>query len=334
MKYLVHLCTTALDRVGAFVTALNPNLSVLLRASLCIAAFLAGSAPLSAGTLSVYVASGAGSFYDHQDFTFKDKPSDTDFVCASHNPPGPWTQGGRPCDFILWKDIPADQSIATCNTSDGKCHNQNGGIELYVLKSAITATTTTPPVTPPPPVVAPPASGDGTATINWAAATIDVDKKPITPAGYNLYWGTNPASLTKISLPVTPLSYTLSNLASGTYYFAMTTQVGLVESDRTNLASKVVTTSSTPPVIPPTTSVYHVKAITTGTRPATEAVLPTTGTALVLGYKLGDIAVGKPCADTAVIKSGSTEYHAVSESDTVLLSPTYKGRLIVAVCGK
>lgn len=198
---------------------------------------------------AVYVAKGSGSFYDYP-ITLKDKPSDTDYVCASIRAPGPYITPGRPCDFVLWPDIPASMSIATCDTSSGTCKNQNGGIETYVVKTSISGSTPTPPV------IVPPASGDGTATLNWTAPTLGTDKNPIAPiTGYNLYYGTNPASLAKVSLPAMPLSYTLTNLASGTYYFAMTTCVSDCskgnESDRTNLASKIVTVSSVPPVTPP-----------------------------------------------------------------------------------
>lgn len=217
---------------------------MLQRCIFLVAAFFGVSAITIAQTQSVYVASASGSFYDFK-ITLKDKPSDTDFVCASHNPPGPWTQGGRPCDFILWKDIPADQSIATCNTSDGKCHNQNGGIELYVLKSAITATTTTPPVTPPPPVVAPPIAGVGSFTLNWQACTVndDKDKTPCNPIGYCHYYG--------LSLPWTKTcvgnvtTLTVTNLPAGIYYGQSTAVDATGEGNKTSVWN-VPVASSTP----------------------------------------------------------------------------------------
>lgn len=199
---------------------------------------------------AVYVATGPGSFYD-KPIQFKDHPSDTDYVCASVRAPGPYIAPGRPCDFVLWPDIPATLSIATCNTSDGICHNQNGGIETYVVKASISGSTPTPPV------VVPPTSGAGNATITWTIPTVDTDGKPIQKiTGYNLYYGTSPANLaTKNSLPPTPQSVTVSNLASGTYYFAMTTCVSDCskgnESDRTNLASKAVSANPDPVPIPP-----------------------------------------------------------------------------------
>lgn len=203
---------------------------------------------------SVYVSNGPGSFDDHRkDQVFKDKPNDTDYVCASSNAAGVWTSSmGRPCDYFLWANIPSTQSIATCDTSSGTCKNQNGGIETYVVKASISGSTPTPPV------VTPPTSGAGNATITWTIPTVDTDGKPIQKiTGYNLYYGTSPANLaTKNSLPPTPQSVTVSNLASGTYYFAMTTCVSDCskgnESDRTNLASKnVVASTGNPPIVPP-----------------------------------------------------------------------------------
>lgn len=265
---------------------------------------------------AVYVATGPGSFYD-KPIQFKDHPSDTDYVCASSNAAGVWTSSmGRPCDYFLWANIPSTQSIATCDTSSGTCKNQNGGIETYVVKASISGSTPTPPVVTPPP---PSATADELVT--WSACALTTTKDICVPIGYHVRWfgpQTGEAILGNV------LTYTIKGLSNGFYSVTVASIDATGEGSTTNAAHFTINAGS----------FYHVKAISGGTRPATEAVLPTTGTALVLGYKLGDIAVGKPCADAAIIKSGSTEYHAVGESDTVLLSPTYKGRLIVAVCGK
>jgi hypothetical protein len=80
---------------------------------------------------------------------------------------------------------------------------------------------------------------------------------------------------------------------------------------------------------------WKVKSIAAGTRPAYELVRDAKDTAWVIGYKLGDVPVGTACEPEALYRSSSTtEYHRVAESDVVLLSPTYKGRTLVAVCGK
>lgn len=78
---------------------------------------------------------------------------------------------------------------------------------------------------------------------------------------------------------------------------------------------------------------WKVKPITgSTTRPAYEAVRNLADTAWVKGYQLGSIDVGKPCYYVRQFGTATTPYHPVSEADVVLLSPTYRGRTLVAVC--
>lgn len=72
---------------------------------------------------------------------------------------------------------------------------------------------------------------------------------------------------------------------------------------------------------------------TSATRPAYELILNADGTATVRGYQLGTVAVGRPCGDVKEI-SGTTEFRRVSEADVTLQSPTYRGRVLVAVCSR
>jgi Putative Ig domain len=70
-----------------------------------------------------------------------------------------------------------------------------------------------------------PASTTGTATVNVTPPTQNSDGSPLTNlAGMRVYYGTSPASLSQqIQLAnTTATSYTLSNLASGTWYFGAT----------------------------------------------------------------------------------------------------------------
>jgi hypothetical protein len=85
-------------------------------------------------------------------------------------------------------------------------------------------------------------------------------------------------------------------------------------------------------VVPPAT--WKVKAISGGTRPVYELVRSQGDTSWVRGYKLGDIATGKPCEVAREYGTSTTEYHRVAESDVTLLSPTYRGRTLMAVCAK
>jgi Fibronectin type III domain len=81
----------------------------------------------------------------------------------------------------------------------------------------------------------------GTATLDWTPPTQNSDGSALTNlAGYTVYYGTAPDKLTesvKVSNPGVA-AYTLSNLASGTWYFAVTAYSAAgVESDRSGVVS-------------------------------------------------------------------------------------------------
>jgi len=70
-----------------------------------------------------------------------------------------------------------------------------------------------------------PAATTGSATVGLTPPTENSDGSPLTNlAGMRVYYGTSPSSLNqKIQLAGTaPMTYTISNLASGTWYFAAT----------------------------------------------------------------------------------------------------------------
>ena len=99
--------------------------------------------------------------------------------------------------------------------------------------------------TPPPKPVSPPPSpkpvSTGTATLDWTPPTQNSDGSVLTNlAGYTVYYGTSPDRLTesvKVSNPGLT-AYTLSNLPSGTWYFAVTSSSSAgVESTRSGVIS-------------------------------------------------------------------------------------------------
>jgi hypothetical protein len=102
---------------------------------------------------------------------------------------------------------------------------------------------TNPPPTNPPPTNPPPPT-TGSATLNWTAPTTNSNGSALTDlAGYHIYYGTNASSLsTEIDIgnPST-LTYTVTNLSAGTWYFAITayTNTGL-ESPKSNVGSKTI----------------------------------------------------------------------------------------------
>lgn len=103
------------------------------------------------------------------------------------------------------------------------------------------------------PAGSPPAGGGNTGggsgggataivTLAWNAPTTNADGTPLTNlAGYKVYYGTASGSYTSTINVGKVTSYTINNLASGTYYFAVTAYdtVGL-ESGYSNEAAKTI----------------------------------------------------------------------------------------------
>jgi hypothetical protein len=109
------------------------------------------------------------------------------------------------------------------------------------------STTTTPPATTTPASgstvasTTPVKSTTGVATLDWLPPTENSDGTALTNlAGYTVYYGTSPDSLTqsvKVSNPGLT-AYTVTNLPSGTWYFAVTSySASGVESNRTSTVS-------------------------------------------------------------------------------------------------
>jgi hypothetical protein len=97
--------------------------------------------------------------------------------------------------------------------------------------------------TPPPKPVSPPPKpvSTGTATLDWTPPTQNSDGSVLTNlAGYTVYYGTSPDSLTESVKVTNPglTAYTLSNLPAGTWYFAVTSYSAAgVESSRSGVVS-------------------------------------------------------------------------------------------------
>jgi Fibronectin type III domain len=79
-----------------------------------------------------------------------------------------------------------------------------------------------PPATNPPPVTNP---TGGTATLDWTPPAENSDGSVLTDlAGYTVHYGTSPGNLDQSVKITNPglTAYTMSNLTSGTWYFAVT----------------------------------------------------------------------------------------------------------------
>jgi uncharacterized protein YjdB len=82
----------------------------------------------------------------------------------------------------------------------------------------------------------------GSATLSWNAPTTNTDGTPLTDlAGYKLYMGTSSGNYTTVVNIGNVTTYTLSNLAPGTYYFVVTAyDSSSLESSFSNEASKTI----------------------------------------------------------------------------------------------
>ena len=83
-------------------------------------------------------------------------------------------------------------------------------------------------------------SGTGTATLQWIPPTVNEDGSTTTLSGFNIYSGLSQNTLQPVAT-VGPYetSATVSNLPSGTVYFAVTALgTNGMESDLSNIASK------------------------------------------------------------------------------------------------
>jgi hypothetical protein len=84
----------------------------------------------------------------------------------------------------------------------------------------------------------------GSARLSWSAPTANVDGSPLKePAGYRIYYGTDPNDLShRIAIPdPSVVSWTVSGLTPGTWYFAVTAVgSGGSESAHSTIASKTI----------------------------------------------------------------------------------------------
>jgi hypothetical protein len=87
-------------------------------------------------------------------------------------------------------------------------------------------------------------SASGVATLDWMPPTENSDGSVLTNlAGYTVYYGTSASNLTQSVKITNPglSAYTLSNLSSGTWYFAVTSYSSTgVESTRSGTVSTTI----------------------------------------------------------------------------------------------
>ncbi len=115
----------------------------------------------------------------------------------------------------------------------------------------LTSTTT------PPAGVALPTCLNGTVVLSWIAPTTDSNGNPIPTTsgtatnaitGFNIYQGNSATTLVKVaSVAATALTYSVTGLTAGTYYFAVTTVNAQGEGTKSNVVSGTMPASAPPP---------------------------------------------------------------------------------------
>ena len=90
----------------------------------------------------------------------------------------------------------------------------------------------------------PPVISTGATTLDWMPPTANSDGSVLTDlAGYTVYYGTSPSNMTQSVKITNPglTAYTLTNLAPGTWYFAVTAYSSAgTESGRTSTVSTTI----------------------------------------------------------------------------------------------
>ncbi len=88
------------------------------------------------------------------------------------------------------------------------------------------------------------AVGTGAATLSWTAVSANTNGAPLTDlAGYKVYYGTSANDMSTVVVVPDPgvTTYLVTNLSSGTWYFAVAAYTGSgTEGQLSNVASKTI----------------------------------------------------------------------------------------------
>jgi hypothetical protein len=167
----------------------------------------------TAGTLYAFTPNASDTDGDAISFSIQNKPSWATFSIAT----GSLSGAPSTADVGTYSNI-------VISVSDG---NTTASLAPFAITVSQPATSTS-----------------GTATLSWTAPTTNTDGSALTDlAGYHIYYGTSPSTMTTVIDVANPgtMSYTISSLSSATWYFAVNayTTSGL-ESTLSNTASKSI----------------------------------------------------------------------------------------------
>ena len=133
---------------------------------------------------------------------------------------------------------------ATASAPPATVASSTTSTSTSTASQSTTPTTPTTPATPPPTTPSTPAPTNNTATLTWTAPTTNTNGSALTDlAGYEIHYGTSAGALTNTITIANPgaTSYVVTNLGTGTWYFAMSayTNTGLA-SPMSNIGSKTI----------------------------------------------------------------------------------------------
>lgn len=132
---------------------------------------------------------------------------------------------------VVWSA--SDTSVTTISTSGLAASVAAGSATITAVFGSISGTTS---------LTVTSATTAGSATLAWDAPTTNIDGTPLTDlTGYKIYFGTSSGNYTSVIDVGNITTYTVSNLSSGTYYFAVRSyDASGIESDFSNEASKSI----------------------------------------------------------------------------------------------
>lgn len=142
-----------------------------------------------------------------------------------------------------WASINA-QSGAVTGTPTASAVGKSSNIVISVSNGVMSASLAAFSITVNAAVASNPPAATGSATVSWVAPTTNSDGSPLTNlAGYTIHYGNSATALNQTVqvASASAVSYVLTNLSSGTWYFAVSayTSAG-TQSSLSSVASKTI----------------------------------------------------------------------------------------------
>lgn len=135
-------------------------------------------------------------------------------------------------------------SNVTITVTDGRTTASLSPFSIAVTAPVVAPAPAPTPTPTPTPTPAPAPVTTGTATLSWMPPSQNTDGSTLADlAGYSVYYGTSATNLTTkiVVANAGATSFTVSNLASGTYYFGVTAyNTSGIESALSGIGSKTI----------------------------------------------------------------------------------------------